>query len=220
MFRYVRENDGKTEYCYFKTNHTEEFLAVNTSSGSTKVSSDTCISTRDQHGFQTITLRTASLLHDLSFFTWEQAAQFNLSSGSYYVKTEQVTEVTATLNYLGYVAITNNSVDVSTQFSLVLFAFIPAFMVVVSMVFYTLSNGKKNVLKKMEGYNTASILLDEAKQNMPAFGLCFIAIEAVTLVTAAILYWNAFAQFIVFFLPNMVMSIVTTVNIATSAALC
>ena len=43
---------------------------------------------------------------------------------------------------------------------------------------------------------------------MPAFGLCFIAIEAVTLVTAAILYWNAFAQFIVFFLPNMVMSIV------------
>ena len=208
MFRYVRENGGKTEYCYFKTNHTEDFLAVTTSSGSTKVSADTCISTRDQDGFQTITLRTASLLHDLSFFTWEQAAQFNLSSGSYYVKTEQVAEVTAALNNLGYAAFTDNTVAVSTQFSIVLFAFIPAFMVVVSMVFYTLSNGKKNVLKKMEGYTTASILLDEAKQNVPVFALCFIAIEAVTLVTAAILYWNAFAQFVVFFLPNMVVSIV------------
>ena len=151
MFRYVRENGGKTEYCYFKTNHTEDFLAVNTSSGSTKVSADTCISTRDQDGFQTITLRTASLLHDLSFFTWEQAAQFNLSPGSYYVKTEQVADVTAALNNLGYAAFTDNTVAVSTQFSIVLFAFIPAFMVVVSMVFYTLSNGKKNVLKKMEG---------------------------------------------------------------------
>lgn len=203
MFRYVRENGGKTEYCYFKTNHTEDFLAVKTSSGSTKVSADTCISTRDQEGFSTITLRTASLLNDLSFFSWEQAAQYNLTSGSYYIKTEQVMEVTAAINNLGYAAIKDNSVAVSTQFSIVLFAFIPSLMVVISMVFYTLSNGKKNVLKKMEGYTTLSILVDETKQNAQSFLLCFIAIEAITLVSAAILYWNAFAQFVTFFLPNM-----------------
>ncbi len=206
MYRYVRENEGKTEYCYFKTNHTEDFLDVDTSSGSIAVDSDSCISTREYTEYQTAVLRISALTQDISFFEWEQAEQYDLNTANYYVKAEQAETVLNALHELGYEAVKNNSIAISTQFSTVLFSFVPAFMVVVSMIFYTLSNGKKNVLKKMEGYSTLDILISEVKQNVPAFLLCIVAIEVITTIIAVFLYPAAIIQFIAFSAPNLLIA--------------
>ena len=51
----------------------------------------------------------------ISAYSEDEVIKFiNLSPGSYYVKTEQVADVTAALNNLGYAAFTDNTVAVST----------------------------------------------------------------------------------------------------------
>lgn len=78
-------------------------------------------------------------------------------------------------------------------------------MLIASMVFYVLSNGKRNVLKKMEGYTTKDILADEIKQIAPMFIICFLAVEALALIVATILYKQAIIQFIIFLIPYLLL---------------
>ena len=68
-------------------------------------------------------------------------------------------------------------------------------MLCVSIVFYTLSAGKKNVLKKMEGYTTGNILLGEIKAFAPALCLCFLLIFAAAMICAVWLHPVATWQF-------------------------
>ena len=115
----------------------------------------------------------------------------------------QQSSIIDAITQLGYVVTVNPTSYISGQFSVLLFGFVPAFMLVASMAFYILSNGKKNVLKKMEGYTTHDVLADEVKSIFPIFAICFLIIEVVSLIVAAALYQTALLQYILFSLPNI-----------------
>ena len=102
---------------------------------------------------------------------------------------------------LGYSVTATNERLLSTKLPLY-FLFIPAFMLCVSIVFYTLSAGKKNVLKKMEGYTTGNILLGEIKAFAPALCLCFLLIFAAAMICAVWLHPVATWQFGLFLLGD------------------
>lgn len=149
MFRQIEKSDGeKTVYNYYKTNHTTDFLNVSTAAKSILLKEHECISTKDQSGYETYRLNVSALLQDISFYSWEQAESLDLSAGTFYVKTEDVGAVTGAIEQLGYRVTVNSFAYVSGKFSVLLFGFVPAFMLIASMAFYVLSNGKKNVLKK------------------------------------------------------------------------
>lgn len=207
MLRCVENVGDKAHYQYFKTNHTTGFLDISTSVGNNQLENSECISTTVPVGYTTHRLNASSLMQDISFFPWADAEKYDLSAATYYVKMDQQSTVVDTLNQLGYAVTINPTAYISGKFSVLLFVFVPAFMLVASMAFYILSSGKKNVLKKMEGYAVRDILADEAKNIFPIFAASFLLIEAVTLITAAALYQTTLPQYILFSLPNIAMLI-------------
>lgn len=209
MLRQVQNLGGKDHYQYFKTNHTERFLNISTNAKSNKLAAGECISTIKQEGYKTFRLNASSLMQNITFYPWDEADTCDLSSSTYFVEKDHQDTVIEAIQALGYDVSVNSTVYISGKFSVLLFGFVPAFMLIASMAFYVLSGGKRNVLKKMEGYNTLDIMKDEAKHICPTFAASFLIVEAVSLIVAAVLYQTALLQYILFSLPNIVILIVT-----------
>lgn len=206
MFRQIESNDGeKSVYNYYKTNHTPDFLSISTAAGNIFLKGNECISTKEQDGFETKHLNVSSLLQDISFYSWEQAENCDLSTGTYYISTGNIKAAIDAIQQVGYTVTVESSAYISGKFSISLFGFVPAFMLIASMAFYVLSNGKQNVLKKMEGYTTKDILMDEIKQIAPTYIISFLTIEALTLIVSAILYKQAIIQFVIFSIPYLLL---------------
>lgn len=160
MYRYAELDGDKPLYRYYKTSHTDSFLSVSTGKGSVRLESDEFFSTARQPG--AMALHLSSLFQDTAIYPLMQAQQHDLTAATWYVAEGQLDAVLHALKGLGYSVTATNERLLSTKLPLY-FLFIPAFMLCVSIVFYTLSAGKKNVLKKMEGYTTGNILLGEIK---------------------------------------------------------
>lgn len=203
MLRRVENKNGKAHYQYFKTSHTADFLKISTSKGNAQLGNGECISTITPAGYNVHRLNASALMQDISFYPLGDAEQYDLSAATYYVRMGQQSSIIDAITQLGYVVTVNPTSYISGQFSVLLFGFVPAFMLVASMAFYILSNGKKNVLKKMEGYTTHDVLADEVKSIFPIFAICFLIIEVVSLIVAAALYQTALLQYILFSLPNI-----------------
>lgn len=151
MLRRVENRNGKAHYQYFKTSHTADFLKISTSKGNAQLGNGECISTITPAGYNVHRLNASALMQDISFYPLGDAKQYDLSAATYYVRMGQQSSIIDAITQLGYVVTVNPTSYISGQFSVLLFGFVPAFMLVASMAFYILSNGKKNVLKKMEG---------------------------------------------------------------------
>lgn len=199
MYRYADLDGGKPLYRYYKTSHTESFLPVSTGKGSVRLEAGEFFSTVKQPG--ATVLHLSSLFQDTAIYPLMQAEQHDLTAATYYVAEGQLDTVLRALKDLGYSATATNERLLSTKLPLY-FLFIPAFMLCVSIVFYTLSAGKKNVLKKMEGFTTGNILLGEIKAFAPALCLCFLLIFAAAMVCAVWLHPVAIPQFGLFLLGD------------------
>lgn len=208
MFRHIDIQGAKSHYQYYKTNHTTDFLNIATNASTIQLNEGECISTTIPNGYTVYRLNTSSLMQNISFYPWADAAQYDLSTGTYYVKMGELNAVTEAVRQLGFNVSVNATNYISGQFSVLLFGFVPAFMLIASMAFYVLSSGKKNVLKKMDGYTASNILIDNTKEVFPAFSIAFLAIEGITLIIAAILYQTALLQFFLFSLPAIILLLV------------
>lgn len=199
MYRYAELDGDKPLYRYYKTSHTDSFLSVSTGKGSVRLESDEFFSTVKQPG--AMALHLSSLFQDTAIYPLMQAQQHDLTAATWYVAEGQLDAVLHALKGLGYSVTATNERLLSTKLPLY-FLFIPAFMLCVSIVFYTLSAGKKNVLKKMEGYTTGNILLGEIKAFAPALCLCFLLIFAAAMICAVWLHPVATWQFGLFLLGD------------------
>jgi len=198
MYRYTDMSGKKPSYNYYKTNHTTDFVSISSPHKSIILDRFECISTTTNDGYTSYRLDFPSIYQDITFYSWYQAGIYDLSSCEYFVSIDNYEKVAAAITGLGYPVTINQVVVIFSQLSILTFAFIPAFMLVASMCFYALSGGKKNVLKKMEGYTTRNIIIDELKYNAPSFLVSFLIIETITLAAAAFFFKWAVFQYIIF----------------------
>lgn len=195
MYRYVDVSNKKPEYSYYKTNHTIDFIKSRTAKDNFLIDEKETISTHTQRGHKTFDLYAASVFQDISFYNWKNADVYDLSLCTYYVKREAAQQVAQVINELGYKVTMNTEVFISAKMSVFLFSFIPAFLLFISMLFYVLSNGKRNVIKKMEGYKVRDILTDEIKYCSKSFLGAFLAVELISVPISEILFRKARMEF-------------------------
>lgn len=195
MYRYISEGDGKPEYMYYKTNHTDDFLEISAGEDMKRIEAGECISTMQPEGYNVYQLFVSDLLQDISIYPWEDAEKYDLSGMTCYVKSTRLVESVEVLEKEGFTVTPGNGAYISGKFSVTLFGLVPAFMLITSIVFYTLSNGKKNVLKKIDGCAVPDILWDEIKATIPALGICFVVIAIIHDGIALRLYPKAFFQY-------------------------
>lgn len=209
MYRYVDVTGKKPHYIYFKTNHTNNFIHGASLKSDFQISEEECISTLTPMGYEVYPLYVSSVFQDISFYNWADAAKYDLSSCTYYVKNDVCSESAGIISQLGYHVIINTDVFLSGKMPVLLFAFIPIFLLIMSMVFYVLANGKRNVIKKMDGYTLKSILLDEIKVCGFNFIGSFLIVELITKGIAFYLFKNAWLQYTVYTLAYVLVGVVT-----------
>ena len=203
MFRQVSTNSGKTVYSYYVTTHTNDFLDVPGEIKCSKVSDSVCLSTNKIPGYENYSLGVSSLFRDTVIYSWKDAAKNTLSTGAFFVANECSSDLVAVLNDMGYQVGIVGSVNVSAQLSIFLYSAIPALMLVVSMVFFTLTYSKNTMLRKVDGYSTLGIMMDDCHKHWKPFAVLFFSIEAATLIVAGILYKRAMLDYLSFYLKYL-----------------
>ncbi len=198
MYCYTDMSGKKPSHNYYKTNHTTDFVSISSPHKSIILDRFECISTTTNEGYTSYRLNFPSIYQDITFYNWYQGGIYDLSSCKYFVSNDNYEEVAAAITGLGYPVNTSQGGLIFSQLPISIFAFIPAFMLVASICFYALSGGKKNVLKKMEGYTTLNIIIDELKYNAPSLLISFLVIEAITLAAAAFFFKWAVFQYSIF----------------------
>jgi hypothetical protein len=198
MYRYVDVSGEKMQYIYFKTSNTDSFISVGGPYGNIPLSSRECLSTTRHEGYDVYNLRVSSMFQDITFYNWGNASVYDLSSCIYYIAAGSGSVAAEAVSGLGYEVAFRPEAFISGKMSVALFAFVPICLMLMSMVFYALSNGKKNVLRKMEGYLSVDILWDELRSNGKSFLLIFIAIESLKTCFAVSAFKEAASRYILF----------------------
>ncbi|MGX7197468.1 hypothetical protein [Enterococcus olivae] len=161
LFRYVDITGGKPHYHYYTTANNTEFLPL-------LDRQETFLNLEAGQRISTVLdsatvspLKVSSIYQDISIQRLTDAAGYNLEKAMYYVDATRVDDILQKMTEMGIVATTVPSSLVSAKIGLVLFTFLPAVLVLMSMLFYIFSQAKKNVLKKMDGYSFVAILREE-----------------------------------------------------------
>lgn len=207
MMRIVSIKDGKPIYNYYKTNHAPDFLNIKSSSGNIFVADGESISTSKQEGHVTYNLTLPSLSQDIAIFNWYNLEPEDLSRGVYYTRKSTKDAVVASIASLGLDIALDNSSYVTAEYSFWLFGFIPAFLFMASVAFYMLSNAKKAVLKRMDGYSGANILLDELTEGAKPLLVSLLAIILTTTVISVVIFKHVASMFLVFSLKYFAIGI-------------
>jgi len=209
MYRYVDVSGDKVHYIYFRTDNTNTFISLDEKHSNMPLSNTECISTTKPEGFTAFSLKVSSLFQDITFYNWDRASTYDLSSCTYFIEKSNSSGIAAAISDLGYEVSIRSEVFISGKMSIILFAFVPMCLMLMSMVFYVLSNGKKNVLRKMEGYLSINVLQDELRSNGKNFLLIFIVIELLKICFAVVSFKEATMQYITFATQYTLIGIIT-----------
>ncbi|MBG0788457.1 MAG: hypothetical protein H0S79_25480 [Anaerolineaceae bacterium] len=201
MFRYVDLSGEKPIYKYFKTNHTPDFIKIPAKYQAILPNQGECFSTSGDSICVNNLLKIPDSYQTITIGNWYDLRDYDLSNANYFVEANQAEDTATTIQSLGF------PVQLETGLNLYIplldplqLLFVPSFMFVLSAMFFSFSNGKQNVLKKMEGYTTFHILKDETKKNIHWLGGSFLIIVCATLIVAAVVFNQAFIQFSLFYL--------------------
>jgi len=209
MYRYVSVVNNKVHYGYYRTTHTSDYISLGGQYDNISLTNTECVSTIRPDGYMTYPLLVSSVFQNITFYNWNNAAAYDLSSCTYLVDKGRCDEIANVITTLGYEVTIQSGTTVSGKMPIVLFSFIPICLMIMSMVFYVLSNGKKNVLKKMEGYLSRNILFEELRSNGKIFLLVLFAIEMLNIIIAAFVFRTAVFQYIFFMAEYMLIGLIT-----------
>ncbi len=213
MYRYLDVTGNKPLYLYYKTNVNEDFISCNSEKNSMFVNKGECIANNSVNVADKITfeLKDKSLFYDFAFFNWENAAKYDLSNSNYFIKTEHINRACSILSDLGYKVVNYDSAYISGQLSVILFTAIPVILVLISFLFYVFSSTKNIVIHKMDGYSNTEIALKYIKNDFFYMIVSLISIETMTCIVGAIIYQNAFIQYIIFHIHYLVIVLATII---------
>ena len=164
----VSYEDGQRKETYFKTNISNDFLNISTAKGSTLLNSDEYFANMDMsvNGLRAYKLNTTAV-DSIIIYPFEQLfiSGYDICNCVLYCKTESAKKLYQSLTDKGYTIINYSysaySVDSNSKIIL-----IPAAMFLVAVIFYTLSESKKIVLMKMDGYSCFDIVGQEISANL------------------------------------------------------
>lgn len=208
MFKFVDVTGDKTEMIYYKTNNSDEFIDMNSAKGTLKCEPGEIISTKDYGISGFYRLNAANVNNEITFMNFLDAADYNFTSDIFYVRNEDCETITKAITNIGYSVEIKQSTLISAKYSIIIFAGIPTILFLASFVFYGLSNGKVNVLKKMDGFRNIDILKDDIRKTGEPFLIVFAIITIIMAIASILEYKYAFAECMIFWLGYMILGLI------------
>lgn len=208
MFKFVDVTGDKTEMIYYKTNNSDEFIDMNSAKGTLKCEPGEIISTKDYGISGFYRLNAANVNNEITFMNFLDAEDYNFTSDIFYVRNEDCETITNAITNIGYSVEIKQSTLISAKYSIIIFAGIPTILFLASFVFYGLSNGKVNVLKKMDGFRNIDILKDDIRKTGEPFLIVFAIITIIMAIASILEYKYAFAECMIFWLGYMILGLI------------
>lgn len=208
MFKFVDVTGDKTEMIYYKTNNSDEFIDMNSAKGTLKCEPGEIISTKDYGISGFYRLNAANVNNEITFMNFLDAADYNFTSDIFYVRNEDCETITKAITNIGYSVEIKQSTLISAKYSIIIFAGIPTILFLASFVFYGLSNGKVNVLKKMDGFRNIDILKDDIRKTGVPFLIVFAIITIIMAIASILEYRYAFVECMIFWLGYMILGLI------------
>ncbi|MBP3596174.1 MAG: hypothetical protein J6J60_02075 [Clostridia bacterium] len=212
MFKFVDVTGDKIEKIYYKTNNTDCFIDMNSEKGLLNCEQGEIISTKvyEVPGFYR--LNAANTNCEITFRNFLDATDHNFNSDVFYVKTEDCNKMITAITDCGYSVEPKQTELISGQYNIVIFAGIPIILFLASMAFYGFSNGKVNVLKKMDGFRNIDILKDDIKKMIIPFFIIFIIILMIMGIVNFLEYTYAFMESMAFWFKYMILGITVLIG--------
>lgn len=211
MIRYIDNLNGKLHHKYYMINNTNRFIQILGSKDHLAVKDNDCFSTAVQSSCNYQPLRVPNTLQEISLYSWSRASFVNNDKITAFIEEGRVQDVSEEIVKLGYAVSIASGRFVFMQFDPKLFLFIPSFMFIISIMFYVLSNGKKNVLRKYEGYTAVQVTLDELEDNFPSMFLITTVVLIISLIVGFLSFQGSFIQFLLFYLRSLMVIVVISI---------
>lgn len=167
MYRYVEVQGNDLTYKYYSTKNTNDF----------------------------INQKAVDILSNVEVYHLKEAEKYDLTTGIFYVDKKQSDRTVNAIQELGCEVALDTAVDISGKVSVPVFATIPIVLVIMSMIFYALSIGKKTMLRKMEGYTTFDILKEEFSKQALVYVLIALLLEGIAIGAVCCQYHHALMEF-------------------------
>ena len=183
----------------YKTNNTDDFLNLDIYGESQKLSDKQCISTLSQvKGYTVIPLNISNFQYDTTVYPLTESNYSSVDSTTFKVSSEFVGDFQSVLE--------KNGIEL-VSFSLPLQAFLnvynpftnsvcPFLVVLFSIFIYFLNNAKRHTLKRLEGYSSYRIMLEEIGTILLRLAIIFAVVEVLNAVLFAIHNINLLPQYL------------------------
>lgn len=193
LYKTLDFSEQKDHYLFYKTNFTEHFLNVHTEGNKQTLNKGECLSTKAQvDGYQVRQLTGVWIYNDYTIRDFSEISKYNLDAAMFYVESGMASSVVEALNQEGYITeIMDTPTSIMRERDFTDSALIPALVLIIGMVFYTVFRGKRNVIKKLSGYTNLTIIKEEVIGNVKWFILSFVLIVCAALLCIFLFWPNA-----------------------------
>lgn len=183
----------------YKTNNTDDFLNLDIYGESQKLSDKQCISTLSQvKGYTVIPLNISNFQYDTTVYPLTESNYSSVDSTTFKVSSEFVGDFQSVLE--------KNGIEL-VSFSLPLQAFLnvynpftnsvcPFLVVLFSIFIYFLNNAKRHTLKRLEGYSSYRIMLEEIGTVLLRLAIIFVIAEGLNVLLFAIHNINLLQEYL------------------------
>lgn len=168
---------------YYKTNNSNDFLDISVEGNSLLLEDKDCISTaREVKGYNVIHLYMTTQAGDTSIYSLDEAEDFDLSSGEYYLQPDKCDIISDILANKNYKVQPFELPFITTVRPIFSYALCPMLLTFVAILFYFSSKSKEDMLKKLDGYSNLDIIKAGVLPILKNLILIFLGIQAVNLI--------------------------------------
>lgn len=198
---YSTSGDNGTSRLFYKTNNLDNFLNIKLDGNTQKLKSGECFSTLDSVDKHNVkALYMSVLFGNSTIYPFEECIEYNLATAGFCVTTEAYDDFIFELESRGYTTYLNeNPLTLGdTLYNMTDYITSLFIIFVISLFIYFIHNGKEHVLKKLEGYSSANIIIEKIGEFIVGFLVIFIIIEIVNLIVFSIFNNRLLTDYIIY----------------------
>lgn len=169
-----------TSRLFFKTSNHNDFLYIKTESGSQILKSGECLSTlKSVENYNVIPIYMSNMFGDTTVYPFEECVNYNLSIANFCIQQEAFTDFTVLLENKGY-TVRENEMPIALGYKLYEmsdYILCPFIILSLSIFIYFMNDSKKHIVKKLNGYHSATIIFQEVFLILASFLLIFLTTQ-------------------------------------------
>jgi hypothetical protein len=198
IYKTIDNTKIKSNHQYYITNNTDDSLNLNIKNKNEIPNEYGMLSTINDNSAKDSSIIGSSFFYNVSIYNFKEVQKFNLNSCQYYVDKNMKDTITENLISHGYLVNVINGTDLTKKYVSFSSMFLPAFLLFISILFYTISRRKEILCKQLLGYSRTNIICDDCINTIQKLILLTFIIQTLNFGLVELIYNNSFCNYLCF----------------------